>query len=122
MRIAIEGCGHGELDKIYETIAFAEQKEGNVKSSYPLQYITLFLFEFHKLQQVVLDTLWWNRQAINFPTLNKLWTSTLDQTLHLSLNISDNPIATLTLYLRQNKAQSKSYCPECVLLTLKLYE
>ncbi|XP_063960393.1 lariat debranching enzyme A-like isoform X1 [Lytechinus pictus] len=28
MRIAIEGCGHGELDKIYETIAFAEQKEG----------------------------------------------------------------------------------------------
>lgn len=28
MRIAIEGCGHGELDKIYETIAYAEQKEG----------------------------------------------------------------------------------------------
>ncbi|KAG2459099.1 DBR1A enzyme, partial [Polypterus senegalus] len=30
MKIAVEGCCHGELDKIYETIAFLEAKE-NVK-------------------------------------------------------------------------------------------
>lgn len=28
MKIAVEGCCHGELDKIYETIGFLEQKEG----------------------------------------------------------------------------------------------
>ncbi|XP_072301040.1 lariat debranching enzyme [Eucyclogobius newberryi] len=28
MKIAVEGCCHGELDKIYETIAYLEQKEG----------------------------------------------------------------------------------------------
>ncbi|XP_055008401.1 lariat debranching enzyme isoform X2 [Boleophthalmus pectinirostris] len=28
MKIAIEGCCHGELDKIYETISYLEQKEG----------------------------------------------------------------------------------------------
>lgn len=27
-QIAIEGCCHGELDKIYETIAYLEQREG----------------------------------------------------------------------------------------------
>ena len=26
--MAIEGCGHGELDKIYETLQYLEQKEG----------------------------------------------------------------------------------------------
>ncbi|CAJ1078940.1 lariat debranching enzyme [Xyrichtys novacula] len=28
MKIAVEGCCHGELDKIYETIGFLEKKEG----------------------------------------------------------------------------------------------
>lgn len=28
MKIAIEGCCHGELDKIYETISCLEKKEG----------------------------------------------------------------------------------------------
>ncbi|KAF4086861.1 hypothetical protein AMELA_G00089180 [Ameiurus melas] len=28
MRIAVEGCCHGELDKIYETIGYLERKEG----------------------------------------------------------------------------------------------
>uniref|UniRef100_A0A674N2N2 Debranching RNA lariats 1 n=1 Tax=Takifugu rubripes TaxID=31033 RepID=A0A674N2N2_TAKRU len=28
MKIAVEGCCHGELDKIYETIAYMEKKEG----------------------------------------------------------------------------------------------
>ena len=28
MRIAVEGCCHGELDKIYETIGYLEKKEG----------------------------------------------------------------------------------------------
>ncbi|EFN55283.1 hypothetical protein CHLNCDRAFT_57928 [Chlorella variabilis] len=28
LRIAVEGCGHGELDRIYETMALLEQKEG----------------------------------------------------------------------------------------------
>lgn len=28
MKIAVEGCCHGELDKIYETIGFLEQQEG----------------------------------------------------------------------------------------------
>ncbi|CAF95984.1 unnamed protein product, partial [Tetraodon nigroviridis] len=28
MKIAVEGCCHGELDKIYETIAYMEEKEG----------------------------------------------------------------------------------------------
>lgn len=28
MKIAVEGCCHGELDKIYETIAYLEHKEG----------------------------------------------------------------------------------------------
>lgn len=28
MKIAVEGCCHGELDKIYETIAYLEQQEG----------------------------------------------------------------------------------------------
>ena len=28
MKIAIEGCCHGELDKIYETISYIEQQEG----------------------------------------------------------------------------------------------
>lgn len=28
MKIAVEGCCHGELDKIYETIAYLEKKEG----------------------------------------------------------------------------------------------
>ncbi|MGH0143784.1 UNVERIFIED_CONTAM: hypothetical protein FKN15_000940 [Acipenser sinensis] len=28
MKVAVEGCCHGELDKIYETIAFLERKEG----------------------------------------------------------------------------------------------
>lgn len=27
MKIAVEGCCHGELDKIYETIAHIEEKE-----------------------------------------------------------------------------------------------
>ena len=27
-QIAVEGCCHGELDKIYETIEFIERKEG----------------------------------------------------------------------------------------------
>ena len=27
MKIAVEGCCHGELDKIYETIAHLEKKE-----------------------------------------------------------------------------------------------
>lgn len=27
MKIAIEGCCHGELDKIYETILFIEERE-----------------------------------------------------------------------------------------------
>ncbi len=31
MKIAVEGCGHGELDKIYETIQFLEQKEGKCR-------------------------------------------------------------------------------------------
>jgi lariat debranching enzyme len=30
MKIAVEGCCHGELDKIYETLEFLEKKE-NVK-------------------------------------------------------------------------------------------
>ena len=30
MKIAVEGCCHWELDKIYETIAFLEEKE-NIK-------------------------------------------------------------------------------------------
>ena len=30
MKIAVEGCCHGELDKIYETLAFLENKE-NIK-------------------------------------------------------------------------------------------
>lgn len=28
MKIAVEGCCHGELDKIYETISYLEKKEG----------------------------------------------------------------------------------------------
>lgn len=28
MKIAVEGCCHGELDKIYETIAYLEKREG----------------------------------------------------------------------------------------------
>lgn len=28
MKIAVEGCAHGELEKIYDTIAYLEQKEG----------------------------------------------------------------------------------------------
>lgn len=28
MKIAVEGCCHGELDKIYETIGYLERKEG----------------------------------------------------------------------------------------------
>lgn len=28
MKIAVEGCCHGELDKIYETIAYLEEREG----------------------------------------------------------------------------------------------
>lgn len=28
MKIAIEGCAHGELEQIYDTIQFIEQKEG----------------------------------------------------------------------------------------------
>lgn len=28
MKIAVEGCCHGELDNIYETISYLEQKEG----------------------------------------------------------------------------------------------
>lgn len=28
MKIAVEGCAHGELEKIYETILFLEEKEG----------------------------------------------------------------------------------------------
>ncbi|KAM8857219.1 lariat debranching enzyme [Synchiropus picturatus] len=28
MKVAVEGCCHGELDKIYETIGYLEQKEG----------------------------------------------------------------------------------------------
>lgn len=28
MKIAIEGCAHGELEKIYDTIEFIQQKEG----------------------------------------------------------------------------------------------
>lgn len=28
MKIAVEGCCHGELDKIYATIGFLEKKEG----------------------------------------------------------------------------------------------
>lgn len=28
MKIAVEGCCHGELDKIYETIGYLEGKEG----------------------------------------------------------------------------------------------
>jgi hypothetical protein len=27
-QIAIEGCGHGELDRIYETMALLERREG----------------------------------------------------------------------------------------------
>lgn len=30
MKIAVEGCAHGELDKIYETIQYIEKKE-NIK-------------------------------------------------------------------------------------------
>lgn len=30
MKIAVEGCAHGELEKIYDTIAFIEQQE-NIK-------------------------------------------------------------------------------------------
>jgi len=30
MKIAVEGCCHGELDKIYETLAYIEQQD-NVK-------------------------------------------------------------------------------------------
>jgi len=30
MKIAVEGCCHGELDKIYETLAFIEHQD-NVK-------------------------------------------------------------------------------------------
>ncbi len=28
LQVAIEGCGHGELDRIYETMQLLEQKEG----------------------------------------------------------------------------------------------
>lgn len=28
MKIAVEGCAHGELEKIYDTIEFIEKKEG----------------------------------------------------------------------------------------------
>ncbi|KAH7622228.1 putative Lariat debranching enzyme [Nannochloris sp. 'desiccata'] len=28
LRIAVEGCGHGELDKIYETVQYMEQRDG----------------------------------------------------------------------------------------------
>ena len=30
MKVAVEGCCHGELDKIYETLQFLEKKE-NIK-------------------------------------------------------------------------------------------
>ena len=29
MQVAINGCGHGDLDMIYETIADAERKSGD---------------------------------------------------------------------------------------------
>ena len=28
VQIAVEGCCHGELDKIYESLAYLEQREG----------------------------------------------------------------------------------------------
>jgi lariat debranching enzyme len=28
MKIAVEGCAHGELDKIYEAIQYMEKKDG----------------------------------------------------------------------------------------------
>jgi lariat debranching enzyme len=28
MKIAVEGCAHGELDKIYEAIRYLEKKDG----------------------------------------------------------------------------------------------
>lgn len=28
MKIAVEGCAHGELDKIYDTLAYIESQEG----------------------------------------------------------------------------------------------
>ena len=28
MKVAVEGCAHGELEKIYDTIAFLEEKDG----------------------------------------------------------------------------------------------
>ena len=28
MKIAVEGCCHGELDRIYETLAYIERREG----------------------------------------------------------------------------------------------
>lgn len=28
VQIAVEGCGHGELDKIYETMEYLEQRDG----------------------------------------------------------------------------------------------
>ena len=41
MKIAVEGCCHGELDKIYETIAHLE-KEQNIKVSVASQYTFKF--------------------------------------------------------------------------------
>lgn len=28
MQIAVEGCGHGELDRIYDTVRLLQQREG----------------------------------------------------------------------------------------------
>lgn len=60
------------------------------------------------LRQMLYDTS--RRQLLRdqYPRLIESWTSTLDQTLYLTLNLTWNPIAfiTLTLYLWQNKARS----------------
>ena len=41
MRIAIEGCTHGELEKTYETIKEIEEKDG--RKVYPSPTINVFL-------------------------------------------------------------------------------
>ena len=49
MRIAIEGCTHGELEKTYETIKEIEAKDGRKVS---LSFLSFGLFVQHGLIQV----------------------------------------------------------------------
>ena len=48
MKIAVEGCCHGELDKIYETLQFIENTE-KVKVGFTVSYITFYVACFSKI-------------------------------------------------------------------------